>query len=181
MRFGPLDKYCYYLLVPVGIGGAFAALLSPDLMSALILVAVFAMIIGGIVLVDKWSNRHGYEDDEFDVASSRPDARDRRDSGAWPAQSEPQPRPASGPSSGPQAWPQSDPQRPARPAVQAQPAQAQPAQPRPPQQPPHPQQGPPRSQPQPPRPQHGPQGPQQRPQQAQQPPGRPAPQRAGWP
>jgi hypothetical protein len=173
IRFGPFDKYCYYLLVPVGIVGVLSALLSPDLMSALILVAVFAVIIGGIVGVDKWSNRpDGSEDDQFDVASSRLDARDRRDSGAWPARSGPQPRPVSGPHSGPQDWPQADPQRP---------AQRGGPQPRPPQQPPHPQQGSPRPQQEPPRPPRGPQGPQQRPQQAQQPPGRPAPQRAGWP
>lgn len=163
IRFGPIDKHCYFLLVPMGITGLAMVVLSPDALSALMLAVLVAAAMGGVALVDKWTNRPDERELDEDFASSRPEMRhphQRLPSGPQWHQSGPQ-RPQAGQrqQSGPQ-WPQSGPQQPAPQPAPQQPARQGP-QPGPqarPQQQPGPQQQPPRA------PQGPAQGPAQRPQ-----------------
>ena len=180
IRFGPIDKHCYFLLVPMGITGLAMVVLSPDALSALMLAVLVAAVMGGVALVDKWTNRPDERELDEDFASSRPEMRhphQRLPSGPQWHQSGPQ-RPQAGQrqQSGPQ-WPQSGPQQPAPQQPVPQRSQPQGAQPQA-----QPQPGP-QARPQQPGPPRAPQGPAQRPQNPPQghpqgPPARPSAQQA---
>lgn len=71
-RLGPLDPYCYLLLIPLIIVGLVLLLMSPSWGMGMFFGGAVAVLIVALVLIDRWANRPQQHDEPGFPTGRRP-------------------------------------------------------------------------------------------------------------